>query len=544
MTAPAFGSIGTYLETSSATPAWAVPASVASGDIIVIPIFVDTAATITGLPSGFAEAASSPIARPSGGGAHSLHVVWKRATGADTGTYGFTLSGSAFVAGAALRYTGCAASGNPWDVTTSADGGATNSTTTPAVSVTTTGADRMLLFAGTNWGGGAWTPPTGFTERMDNSSEVNTADDKPQAVAGSSGSVTATCAGSNKTLAWLGALLPVASGTVYAKTGGGAVPAAGSGAKTVTSAAVITKAGGAVASAAGSGTRVLNHQKAGGAVSAAAGSGAKTVTSAAVITKTGGGAAPAVGSGAKTVTSASTYAKAGGAAANAAGSGARTVEHNKVGGAVSAGAGAGTKTVTGSSDIAKAGGGAAVAAGGGAKAITSATVHVKTGGGAATSAGSGARITSGAAVIVKSGGGTATGAGIALKVVIHPTIYVKTGGGVAHCVGGSVPAAPEIPGPVAGWPPVFTGPERAPLVLFSGPEAAPLVLISAPAPAPLVLFSGPEPAPSPGSTPHPMMARRGLARRSLPGPADEFVIEEFRALRARRRAAKIRRANQ
>lgn len=200
------------METSSASPAWAVPASVAAGDVIVIPIFVDTAATITGLPSGFAEAANSPISRPSGGGTHSLHVVWKRATGADSGTYSFTLSGSAFVAGAAERYTGCVASGDPWDVTTSADGGATNSTTTPAVSVTTTGADRMLVFAGTNWGGGAWTPPAGFTERIDSGSEVNTADDQSQAVAGSSGSVTATCAGSNKTLAWLGALIGTTGG--------------------------------------------------------------------------------------------------------------------------------------------------------------------------------------------------------------------------------------------------------------------------------------------------------------------------------------------
>jgi hypothetical protein len=214
--APAFGSIGTYLETSSASPAWAAPASVASGDVIVIPIFVDSTATITALPPGFAEATDSPIARPSGGGAHSLHVVWKRATGADTGTYSFTLSGSAFVAGAALRYTGCVASGNPWDVTTSADGGVTNSTTTPAVSVTTTGADRMLVFAGTNWGGGGWTPPAGFTERIDNGSEVNTADDSVQVSAGSSGTVTATCAGSNKTLAWLGALIGTTGGAAAA----------------------------------------------------------------------------------------------------------------------------------------------------------------------------------------------------------------------------------------------------------------------------------------------------------------------------------------
>lgn len=212
MAAPVFGSIGTYLETSSASPAFAVPSGVAANDVIVISFFLDSTTTISALPSGFAEAGNSPIARPSGGGAHTLHVVWKRATGADAGTYGFTLSGSTFVAGAALRYTGCVTSGNPWDVTTSADGGATNSTTTPAVSVTTTGADRMLVFAGSNWSGGRWTPPTGFTERIDSGTGVDTADEKSQAVAGSSGSVSATCVGNDKTLAWLGALTGTTGG--------------------------------------------------------------------------------------------------------------------------------------------------------------------------------------------------------------------------------------------------------------------------------------------------------------------------------------------
>lgn len=101
-----------------------------------------------------------------------------------------------------------------------------------------------------------------------------------------------------------------------------------------------------------------------------------------------------------------------------------------------------------------------------------------------------------------------------------------------------------IPEPTAGWPPVFAGPSPARLVMVAGPELAPLVLVSTSTPAPLVLISGHVPAPSPGSTPHPVMARRGLSRRSLPGPADEFVIEQFRALRERRRAAKIRGANQ
>lgn len=204
MAAPAFGSVGTHLFGSSATASFAVPASVASGDIIVIPIFIDVASvTISAMPSGFAHAEGSPVV----GGSNSLAVVWKRATGADTGTYDFTLSSSTYRAGSALRYTGCVASGNPWDSPTSANLDNTNGTVTPSVNIDTAGPDRMLVFAATNWSGGAWTPPTGFTERFDTGDEVNTADDLVQAAQGNTGGVTATCVGNDKRIAWLGALI-------------------------------------------------------------------------------------------------------------------------------------------------------------------------------------------------------------------------------------------------------------------------------------------------------------------------------------------------
>lgn len=213
MSAPAFGTSGAWSGGTAATRSFAVPASVASGDIIVIPMFIDgSTVTISAMPSGFAHAENSPRTVNAGGaGNHSVNVVWKRATGADTGTYDFTFSASAYTEGQAHRYTGCVDSGNPWDSpTNAADGGSTNSTTTPAVSVTTLGPDRMLFFAGTNWSGGAWTPPTGFAERTDNASDL-TADDLVQTSAGSSGSVSATCAASDKVGAWLGALIGTTS---------------------------------------------------------------------------------------------------------------------------------------------------------------------------------------------------------------------------------------------------------------------------------------------------------------------------------------------
>jgi len=210
---PAYGSTGTHLFGTSSSANFAVPASVAADDIIIIPIYVDGSATITALASGFAHAEGSPASLPAGGGQHSLAVVWKRATGADTGTYDFTLSTSIYRAGSAIRYTGCVTSGSPWDSPTSTATSTANDTVTPAVSITTAGADRLLIFAATNWAGGAWTPPTGFTERMDTGDQIHTEDDKGQASAGSSGSVTATCAGSDKRIAFLGALIGASAGT-------------------------------------------------------------------------------------------------------------------------------------------------------------------------------------------------------------------------------------------------------------------------------------------------------------------------------------------
>jgi hypothetical protein len=201
--APAYGTSGAWGSTGTTTLNLAVPASVASGDIIVAAFF-----TVTG-PAGFAHAPNSPrTVNAGGGGNHSVNVLWKRASAADSGTYAFTLSAGGYAEGQAHRFTSCIASGNPWDGNTAStgDGGATNSTTTPAVSFTTTGPDELFFSAGTNWSGGAWTPPTGFTEITDNAADL-TADYKVQASAGSSGTVQATCAGNDKVGAWLGALI-------------------------------------------------------------------------------------------------------------------------------------------------------------------------------------------------------------------------------------------------------------------------------------------------------------------------------------------------
>lgn len=224
MPAPAHAATGTYLEGSFSTAAFAVPSGVQAGDLIVIPIYINAATGISAYASGFAEAPDSPQTNASGL-AHNVHVVWKRATGGDTGTYDFPLSATDFISGAALRYTGCVTSGSPWDDT---DGAVdvNDGVDTPPVSVTTTGADRLLVWAGASWSGGTWIPPSGFTERFDQGIGLVTAADKAQAAAGDSGTVQGTPSASSRRTAWLGALI----GTATEQAGAAAAGLSGTGA--------------------------------------------------------------------------------------------------------------------------------------------------------------------------------------------------------------------------------------------------------------------------------------------------------------------------
>lgn len=210
MAPPVFGAAGTYLSgTAAATAPIAVPTGVTSGQIIVAFLYIESTVAITTVPSGFTECAASPISA-TGLGAHSVHAYWKRATGADSGTYTFGWTGSIYREGVALRYTGAVTSGDPWDTGAGAANSAARSsdaTATPAVSLTTQGADRKLVWCGSNFAGGAGTEPSGFTKRADNTSDIWVAD-KDQAVAGATGSITGSNAASSYSCAWMGALLP------------------------------------------------------------------------------------------------------------------------------------------------------------------------------------------------------------------------------------------------------------------------------------------------------------------------------------------------
>lgn len=246
----AFASVGSYRETDSATASFAVPSGVEANDIVVIPFYIDgTTVTVTDY-NEFEEAENSPILNV--GQAHQLHVVWKRATGSDTGPYDLSLSGSGFHAGAALRYTGCITTGSPWDSPTDSDTDPGVSFNAPAVSISTLGADRCVVWAGTSWAINSWTPPTGYTERLDTGFGTVTLADKSQAVSGSTGSVVGVTTTDTRHNAWLGALKPATSevsGTGLAALGSLTATAAG---VRATSGTAVSALGSLMATAVGS----------------------------------------------------------------------------------------------------------------------------------------------------------------------------------------------------------------------------------------------------------------------------------------------------
>lgn len=220
MPAPVFGAVGTALSgTSTTSAAVPVPSGVTAGQIIIVDLYLEANRTITP-PAGFTQIGSTTATAIQW---HSSY--WKRATASDTGTYTFTWTTATYRIGFAHRYTGAIASGNPIDVFNAAFR-STQSNISPAVSVTTTGIDRLLIWTATCYSAAAWTPPSGYTERLDNANEVTLAT-RTQAAAGSSGSITGT-GPTNMMTARLIALLPGSTDQTVTATGIASAEAVGS----------------------------------------------------------------------------------------------------------------------------------------------------------------------------------------------------------------------------------------------------------------------------------------------------------------------------
>jgi hypothetical protein len=223
MVAPSVGSVGTPTNPSGSGTAVSipVPASVVSGSVVVVVVNTGSTSSITGFgTTGLAHAAGSPLQSSAGGGNFNVNVLWKRASGADSGTYALTQSAAQFWTGGSARIDNAVASGNPWDAA-SGTGTALNTSTSASsltTSMTTGSADELLFNAAGQFNGGTWTQPTGFTKDFTDTAAPGIIyfSHKAQAAAGATGTLTTTSSGGASQMAdWLGALLPVAGGTLF-----------------------------------------------------------------------------------------------------------------------------------------------------------------------------------------------------------------------------------------------------------------------------------------------------------------------------------------
>lgn len=209
-TPPVFQTAGAGLTGVSRTNSpFPVPSGVVAGDIVLVHLYVEALAAAITPPTGFSEITFTPA--PGGFGTAGWdsmqRVYWKRATGADTGTYTFAHP-SVWTSGAATRYSGCVATGTPVEVLGSA-WRASDATVTPAVSGTTLGANRLLVWGGLSGLSVSWAPPAGFTERFDSggTGEIGVAT-LAQLAAGATGSLTGTASAASAQSATLLGLLP------------------------------------------------------------------------------------------------------------------------------------------------------------------------------------------------------------------------------------------------------------------------------------------------------------------------------------------------
>lgn len=216
MALPSIGALGTNAEGSATSLAIGLPASVVNFSGVLAVMFLDGAAQTVTWPGGWQEAESSPVnVSPT---SHGLHVAWHRASGSESGSVTPTWGSSTFASAFTARVDNMVTSGTPFD---SAPGAAqsagTNVSVSPTVTTTSLGSDRLLIHVATNWSGGAWTADTSpaFTKQREGLEQVIVLCTRDQASAGGSGSVEATCTGSDKSTAWLGALIGTTSGSTF-----------------------------------------------------------------------------------------------------------------------------------------------------------------------------------------------------------------------------------------------------------------------------------------------------------------------------------------
>ena len=136
-----------------------VPTGAASGDVALVCLSMwETANPTVTPPTGFTLVTTVVNSEM------KLKLFWKRLTGADTGNYAFSWTGSQWTDGQAILITGAVATGDPIGTQFSSSTGST--TAIGSISTTSVGQPFLAQFS-VNDSSATGTPPTGFTEVQD-----------------------------------------------------------------------------------------------------------------------------------------------------------------------------------------------------------------------------------------------------------------------------------------------------------------------------------------------------------------------------------------
>lgn len=184
-----------------------VPSGAANLDIAVAGFYMESAAAITGVPTGFTNKVSLQTSVATRG---RLDVYWKRLSAADTGTYTFSWTGATFAAAACGLWSGRITSGDPFDNFVGGTGSAESTTGVTTLNVSAAPAASLGDAIGfwTNFNGGAgFTAPGSYTQQQ-SVSGVLAMETRDAVASGTTGNVTATASITDFMKAFLGVLAP------------------------------------------------------------------------------------------------------------------------------------------------------------------------------------------------------------------------------------------------------------------------------------------------------------------------------------------------
>ncbi len=208
--APAFRASTTAGNGAGTSVVVTKPTGTVQDDILINLLYLENTADTITAPSGWTELTACGGNQTGPTPDFRVKVYWLRAGASEPTSYTWSWTNSVWRTATMAAFSGAITTGDPTDGC-SFNASATSSTSMTATGITTTVADTLVIFLGTEFDGSPTaTPPSGMTERVD-FANVYLAD-VAQASAGATGNKTATLSAAAWNTGSLTALKPPGGG--------------------------------------------------------------------------------------------------------------------------------------------------------------------------------------------------------------------------------------------------------------------------------------------------------------------------------------------